>query len=104
MEGAGGRNHGAVRISFRRGTGADPSAAAELWLRPRKAAIGAIPEPAHDDVEVRAWFASHVVLDIELWVAEDGAGTLVGIRSWKGDGTTSSTWNRRSPDAASHRR
>jgi GNAT superfamily N-acetyltransferase len=38
-----------------------------------------IPPSVHDDDDVRAWFASHVVRDTELWVAEDRAGTLVGI-------------------------
>jgi GNAT superfamily N-acetyltransferase len=70
---------GAVPITFRRGTEADARAAAGLWLRARRAAVGAIPEPVHDDDNVRAWFASHVVCDTELWVAEDRAGTLVGI-------------------------
>jgi hypothetical protein len=36
-------------------------------------------QTVHDDDDVRAWFASHVVCDTELWVAEDRAGTLVGI-------------------------
>ena len=38
-----------------------------------------IPPPVHSDGEVRAWFASHVVRDAELWVAEDPAGRLIGI-------------------------
>ena len=28
---------------------------------------------------VRGWFAAHVVRDTELWIAEDGARTLVGL-------------------------
>ena len=66
-------------ITFRRGTEADARAAADLWLRARRAAIGAIPAPVHDDDDVRGWFASHVVGQTELWIAEDQAGTLVGI-------------------------
>jgi GNAT superfamily N-acetyltransferase len=66
-------------ITLRRGTAADARAAADLWLSARKAAIGVIPPPAHRDDEVRAWFASHVVRNTELWVAEDPAGGLVGI-------------------------
>ena len=66
-------------VTFRRGTEADARAAADLWLRARKAAIHAIPPPVHDDDDVRAWFASHVVRATELWVAEDPPGTLVGI-------------------------
>ncbi len=68
------------RLIVRRSlTRSDARAAADLWLCARKAAIGAIPQPVHDDDDVRAWFASHVVCQTELWIAEDRAGTLVGI-------------------------
>ena len=67
----------AVRV--RRGTEGDARAAAELWLRARKAALDVIPPPVHGDDDVRAWFASHVVRDAELWVAEGPAGRLHGI-------------------------
>jgi GNAT superfamily N-acetyltransferase len=70
---------GAMPIVLRRGTGTDAPAAAELWLRARRAAAGVIPPPVHGDDDVRAWFASHVVLDTELSVAVDPAGALVGI-------------------------
>jgi GNAT superfamily N-acetyltransferase len=70
---------GPLAITFRRGTQNDARPAADLWLRARKAALGAIPPPAHDDGDVRDWFASHVVPDTELWLAEDGAGALLGI-------------------------
>jgi hypothetical protein len=72
-------DHGAMPVIFRRGTDADARAAADLWLRARKAAIDVIPPPVHRDDEVRAWFASHVVRNTELWVAEDPPGALVGI-------------------------
>jgi GNAT superfamily N-acetyltransferase len=79
METAGARrDHGPMWVTFRRGAEADARAAADLWLRARKAAVGAIPPPVHGDDDVRAWFASHVVRDAELWVAEDRVGTLVG--------------------------
>jgi GNAT superfamily N-acetyltransferase len=68
-----------MRVFFRRGTHADARAAGDLWLRARKAAIDVIPPPVHRDDEVRAWFASHVVRETELWVAEEEAGALVGI-------------------------
>lgn len=68
-----------MKIVFRRGTAADAVPAADLWLRARKAALGAIPQSAHSDDEVRAWFASHVVRETELWIAEDLAGRLAGI-------------------------
>jgi GNAT superfamily N-acetyltransferase len=63
----------------RRGTHADARAAADLWLRARKRSIATIPAPVHDDDDVREWFASCVVADAELWLAEDRAGALVGI-------------------------
>jgi len=63
-------------ITFRRGGEADAAAAAELWLRARRAAVGSIPPTVHGDDEVRAWFAAS---DAELWVAEDETGTIVGI-------------------------
>ena len=73
------RDHAGMSITFRRGTDADARAAADLWLRARRAAVGAIPPPVHDDDDVRAWFASHVVRDTELWLAVDPAGTPVGL-------------------------
>ena len=72
-------DHGGMSITFRRGTDPDARAAAELWLRARRAAVGAIPPTIHDDDDVRAWFASHVVRDTDLWLAVDAAGRPVGI-------------------------
>jgi hypothetical protein len=66
-------------VVVRRGTKADALAAADLWLRARKAALEVIPQPVHSDDDVRAWFASHVVRDTELWVAEGPADALLGI-------------------------
>jgi GNAT superfamily N-acetyltransferase len=70
---------GASGMTVRRGTHADARAAADLWLRARRAAHGAIPPPVHDDEDVRAWFASRVVVELELWVAETPARALAGI-------------------------
>jgi GNAT superfamily N-acetyltransferase len=76
-------NHRGLELSdpvvFRRGTAADARAAADLWLRARKAAAGAIPPSIHGDDDVREWFAGHVVHDTELWIAEDRAGAVLGI-------------------------
>jgi GNAT superfamily N-acetyltransferase len=73
-----------VALTIRRGDAGDARAAADLWLRARKAAIGAIPAPVHADDDVRGYFASHVVGDCELWVAEE-AGELAGILVLDGD-------------------
>jgi GNAT superfamily N-acetyltransferase len=66
-------------VTFRRGTAADARAAADLWLRARTAARGVIPETVHGDDDVREWFASHVVGQAELWVAEDATGNLAAV-------------------------
>jgi GNAT superfamily N-acetyltransferase len=68
-----------MAITLRRAGGSDARAAADLWLRARKAAVGTIPPPVHDDEDVRAWFASHVVRDTELWLAEDAESNVAGI-------------------------
>jgi GNAT superfamily N-acetyltransferase len=73
------RDRGVLAMMFRRGTEGDARAAADLWLRARYAAIEVIPRPVHGGDDVRAWFASHVVCETELWVAEERSGRLCGI-------------------------
>ena len=63
----------------RRAVETDASAAADLWLRSRRAAAGAIPPSIHDDEHVHAWFESHVARNNEMWLAEDADGRLSGI-------------------------
>lgn len=41
---------------------------ATLWLAARRAAIPAIPPPAHTDAEVRRWFEEVVLPSSEVWV------------------------------------
>jgi GNAT superfamily N-acetyltransferase len=74
-----------VTLAIRRGTADDARAAADLYLRARKAALGAIPPLVHDDDDVRGHFASHIVEACELWVAEDPPGVLAGILVLDGD-------------------
>jgi len=68
-----------MTVTVRRGELTDTNAAADLWLRARRAAIGAIPPPIHTDDEVRLWFTSHVARKLELWLAESEHGHLLGI-------------------------
>jgi GNAT superfamily N-acetyltransferase len=72
--------------AIRRGGADDVRAAADLYLRARAAALGAgsIPAGVHDDDDVRGYFASHVVEDCELWLAEEDGG-LAGILVLDGD-------------------
>src|SRR4051794_41966609 len=69
-----------MTVTVRRGTAADARPAADLWVRAREAAAGAgaIPPPVHCADDVRAFFAEHVVPDMELWLAELPDGPLGG--------------------------
>ena len=72
-----------MAVGVRRATETDSRAAADLWLRARKAAVGTIPPHVHDDDDVRAWFAAHVVWDTEPWIAEDGDQYLRCQSGWR---------------------
>ena len=72
--------------AIRRGQAHDARAAADLYLRAREAALraGSIPASVHDDDDVRGYFASRIVEDCELWVAEQD-GALAAILVLDGD-------------------
>ncbi|MGZ6708866.1 MAG: N-acetyltransferase family protein [Solirubrobacteraceae bacterium] len=72
--------------AIRRGGAHDARAAADLYLRAREAALraGSIPAGIHDDDDVRGYFASRIVEECELWVAEQD-GALAGILVLDGD-------------------
>src|SRR5512133_1166927 len=74
-----------MQPAIRRGGPGDARAAADLYLRAREAALqaGSIPPGVHDDDE-GGYFASHIVEDCELWVAEQD-GALRGILVLDGD-------------------
>lgn len=73
------RHHRLMRLRLRRGIDSDAEAIAELYLRARKRAFPAIPLVAHTDEETRRWIARRIVPHTELWVAETGDGSLVGM-------------------------
>ena len=75
-----------MKPAIRRGGAHDARAAADLYLRAREAALraGSIPAGVHDDDDVRGYFASRIVEDCELWVAEQD-GALAGILVLDGD-------------------
>jgi GNAT superfamily N-acetyltransferase len=74
-----------MAVTVRRGELDDADLAADLWLRARRAAVPAIPAPAHTGDEVRSWFRVHVAGELELWVAESEHGDLVGILVLEGE-------------------
>ncbi|MFD7033600.1 GNAT family N-acetyltransferase [Streptomyces sp. NPDC059917] len=65
------------RTTLRRAHARDAVDAADVWLRSFSAALPTVRR-AHDDDEVRDWFATVVVPRQETWVAV-AAGSVVGV-------------------------
>lgn len=70
-----------MQLTIRRAASSDAAAAAELYLRARRAgsAAGSIPRLAHDDDDVRRWVADVVIPTRECWLAEAGSSSLAGM-------------------------
>jgi GNAT superfamily N-acetyltransferase len=79
------RATGQPPVLVRRAEPQDVEAAAEVYLRSRHAAIPAIPPLAHDDDDVRAWFADAVFPQRELWIAARTSGAVIGLMVLDGD-------------------
>jgi GNAT superfamily N-acetyltransferase len=62
----------AMDPTFRRAGPDDAPAVADILIRSRRAAAGAIPPAVHSDAEVRGWVSAVVVPEREVWLAEDG--------------------------------
>ncbi|GIM89350.1 hypothetical protein Ato02nite_011430 [Paractinoplanes toevensis] len=58
----------------RRAEAADAPAVADVIIRSRRAAAGAIPAAVHSDAEVHEWIGAVVVPDREVWLTEDADG------------------------------
>jgi GNAT superfamily N-acetyltransferase len=71
---------------LRRARPADAVGAADVWLRSRRASLGAIPPVDRTDDEVRQWIVDRVFPSREVWVVETPAGRVVGFmvlaRDW----------------------
>jgi ribosomal protein S18 acetylase RimI-like enzyme len=63
-------------VNLRRADAADAAAAAEVWLRARRAAVPVVPAPVHPDAEVRQYFQTVVVPTKETWLAEVEGGAV----------------------------
>ena len=71
-------------VTIRRGVVEDAAAVAGVYVESRRHAGALIPRMAHTDDDVRTWFASIVLVDHEVWVAE-AAGRIVGIMVLRGE-------------------
>jgi GNAT superfamily N-acetyltransferase len=49
----------------------DAGAIADVLIRSRRAAVGAIPAAVHPDAEAREWISAVVVPEREVWLMED---------------------------------
>jgi GrpB-like predicted nucleotidyltransferase (UPF0157 family)/GNAT superfamily N-acetyltransferase len=65
--------------SIRRATRRDTVEVAEVYVASRRSSYPSIPPLAHDDEEVRTWFADAVFPEKEVWVAESGSSDIVGL-------------------------
>jgi ribosomal protein S18 acetylase RimI-like enzyme len=74
-----------VDITIRRATDADADVVAEMYIRARRAAAGYIPSTVHSDDGVRTWITAIVIPRTEAWIAEDAAGSLLGLLVLEGD-------------------
>jgi GNAT superfamily N-acetyltransferase len=63
----------------------DARAVADLLVRSRRAAVGAIPPSVHSDAEVREWIRTVVIPDREVWLMEDGGGRPLAVLVLDGD-------------------
>ena len=62
--------------TVRRATPADARAVADVYLRSRHESVPAIPPPVHSDDDIRRCFATVVLPEREVWVANDGTDVL----------------------------
>jgi ribosomal protein S18 acetylase RimI-like enzyme len=69
---------GMTPVTLRRAGAADARAAADVWLRSRRAAVPAVPAPVHPDDEVRHHFETVLVPSKETWLAE-ADGVVVAV-------------------------
>ena len=74
----------AATIAIRRGAASDAAAVAEVYLASRRGAAPRIPPVQHTDAEVHDWFASVVLVEHEVWVAERG-GQVVAVMVMRGE-------------------
>ena len=52
-----------------------------MWLRSRAAPVSEIPPPVHTEDEVRARFREVVLLECEVWVADDDVAVATNART-----------------------
>jgi GNAT superfamily N-acetyltransferase len=64
---------------IRRATPVDADAAADVFVRSRRASFPAIPREIHTAEEIRGWMADHVLAHADVWLAETPSGEAVAV-------------------------
>jgi GNAT superfamily N-acetyltransferase len=57
----------------------DARAVADVLIRSRSAAVGAIPPAVHSAAEIRDWVTFVVIPEREVWLTEDGDGRPLAV-------------------------
>lgn len=57
-------------VTFRRANANDAVAAAEVLIRSREAAVGAIPAVVHSDEEIQRWVETGLIPHCDVWIAQ----------------------------------
>ncbi len=66
-------------VTPRRAGPEDAEAVADLLIRSRRAALGAIPAAVHSDADVREWIRTVVIPELEVWLVEDAGSRPLGV-------------------------
>ncbi len=66
-------------VTPRRAGPEDAEAVADLLIRSRRAALGAIPAAVHSDADVREWIRTVVIPEREVWLVEDAGSRPLGV-------------------------
>ena len=69
----------------RRADSGDAQAVADLLVRSRQAAIGAIPAAVHPDAEAYEWVSTVVIPEREVWMMEDAGSRPLAVLVLDGD-------------------
>jgi hypothetical protein len=60
----------------------DARAVADVLIRSRQAAAGAIPAAVHPDAETREWISAVVIPEREVWLMEGVDSRPLGLQLW----------------------
>lgn len=57
----------------------DAGTVADILIRSRRAALGAIPAAVHSEAEIRGWVGAVVIPEREVWLMEEAGGRSLAV-------------------------